>query len=142
MILEPLAICRDYRQLMDVLKARRLALGFTQMEVDERSGLQDGYTGKLEAWDRDSGRRLGPVSMALLLQALGLELAVLEARRPAPTPIPDPDQLVLPLAGGEMRRWTDQDFQRLPGRNRRREAKAAAEAAAAETVHEIREAAE
>ncbi len=81
MILEPFAICRDYRQLMDVLKARRLALGFTQLEADERSGLQDGYTGKLEAWDRDSGRRLGPVIAERLVSRQGIVAACWEPRR-------------------------------------------------------------
>ncbi|QRG09265.1 hypothetical protein EZH22_14000 [Xanthobacter dioxanivorans] len=127
MSLEPIAFCRDYRGLMDALKARRVALGFTQMEVDDRAGLQDGYTGKLEAWDRDSGRRLGPVSLELLLVALDVQIALVELRPPAPRAEPDPAQLRLPLVGGDMRRRTDQDFVRLPGRNRRREAQAQAD---------------
>lgn len=146
MSLELLAFCRDYRGLMDALKARRVALGFTQLEVDERSGLQDGYTGKLEAWDRDSGRRLGPVSMELLLGALGLQIALMEIRQPAPRTEPDPAQLRLPLVGGDMRRRTDLDFVRLPGRNRRRETKAraatAAQADQQESTEAIAEAAE
>lgn len=139
MNLEPLAICRDYRALMDALKARRAALGMTQMDVDARAGLQDGYTGKLEAWDRDSGRRLGPVSMELLLGALGLEIALVEIHRPPPRTEPDPAQLCLPLFGGDMRRRTDQDFVRLPGRNRRREAKARAEQQNTPTIAEAAE---
>lgn len=120
MSVEPLALCRDYRGLMGALKARRLALGWTQLEVDERAGLQDGYTGKLEAWDRDNGRRLGPLSMGLLLEALGVSLLVVELCPPGPRSKDDPEQLLLPLAGGDMNRHHDGEFVRLPGRNRRR----------------------
>lgn len=126
MKLEPLALCPTYRTLMDALKARRLALGYTQLEVDERAGLQDGYCGKLEAWDRDSGRRLGPVSFDLVLEAYGLAAVLVETRPRAPSLAPDPDQLALPLTGGGMCRHSDREAVRLPGRNRRRAAAMAA----------------
>lgn len=120
MTVEPLAVCWDYASLMAALKARRVALGFTQLDVDERAGLQDGYTGKLEAWDKDSGWRLGPVSLPLLLGALEVQLALAVLREPVPRSVPDPRQLILPLVGGEMTRHHDGEFVRLPGRNRRR----------------------
>lgn len=139
---ETLAYCWNYRGLMDALKARRKELGLSQLEVDDKSGLQDGYCGKLEVWDRDSGRRLGPVSLDLLLDTYGVGLVLFETRPPSERPEHDPSQLGLSLEGGGMRRHHDGEFVRLPGRNRRREAKAAAAAAAAEAVLEIREAAE
>lgn len=139
---ETLAFCWNYRGLMNALKARRKELGLSQLEVDDKSGLQDGYCGKLEAWDRDSGRRLGPVSLDLLLDTYGVGLVLFETRPPSERPEHDPSQLGLSLEGGGMRRHHDGEFVRLPGRNRRREAKAAADAAAAEALLEIREAAE
>ncbi|QRG10173.1 hypothetical protein EZH22_30300 (plasmid) [Xanthobacter dioxanivorans] len=139
---ETLAYCWTYCGLMNALKVRRKELGLSQLEVDDKAGLQDGYCGKLEAWDRDSGRRLGPVSFDLLLAAYGVGLVLFETRPPAERPEYDPSQLGLSLEGGGMRRHHDGEFVRLPGRNRRREAKAAAEAAAAEALLEIREAAE
>lgn len=142
---ETLAFCWNYRGLMNALKARRKDLGLSQLEVDDKSGLQDGYCGKLEAWDRDNGRRLGPVSLDLLLDTYGVGLVLFETRPPSERPEHDPSQLLLSLEGGGMRRHHDGEFVRLPGRNRRRKAKeeaAAAEAAAAEALLEIREAAE
>lgn len=139
---ETLAYCWNYRGLMSALKVRRKELGLSQLEVDDKAGLQDGYCGKLEAWDRDSGRRLGPVSFDLLLAAYGVGLVLFETRPPSERPEHDSSQLLLSLEGGWMRRHHDGEFVRLPGRNRRREAKAAAGAAAAEALLEIKEAAE
>jgi len=126
MNLEPLAVCITYRQFMDALRKRRIGLGLSQMEVDDRAGLQDGYTGKLEVWDRDSGRRLGPVSFDLLLEALGLAVAVV--RRPGRASRfrraeVHPDQLVMAFTDGGMQRHSDADFVRSPGRRRRAHAR-------------------
>ena len=63
--------------VMAVAKIRRKHLGLSQLLVDELSGLQNGYTGKLEAGIRG----LGKVTIPLLLGALKLELAVMPAAR-------------------------------------------------------------
>lgn len=130
---ETIAYCWNYRGLMNALKARRMDLGLSQLEVDDKAGLQDGYCGKLEAWDRDGGRRWGPVSLDLLLGAYDLGIALVEIRPAAPCFEPDPGQMPLQLTGGGMRRHHDAEFVRLPGRNRRRAAKEQAAAAALAT---------
>jgi hypothetical protein len=66
------AIVRSYQQLRAAVAARRKALGWSQLEVDYRSGLMDGYTGKIEC----GTRHFGDLSLGLVLQTLGLELIV------------------------------------------------------------------
>jgi hypothetical protein len=62
----------DYASLRSAIIARRHALGLTQADVDYIAGLQDGYCGKLEC----GVKNFGPLSLGLVLQALGLELVV------------------------------------------------------------------
>jgi hypothetical protein len=64
--------CRDYRELVQALAARRRELGLRQLEVDDLAGIQSGYLGKIECFDR----RLGPMSGPAIIGALGLELHV------------------------------------------------------------------
>lgn len=65
-----MTVIRDYHSLVEALDDRRKELGLPMLAVDFASGCQDGYTAKLIA-----GRRtLGPVSLGLLLEALGVEL--------------------------------------------------------------------
>lgn len=64
--------CRTYKELREALAARRRALGWSQLECDYKSGLQDQYTGKLEI----GTRCLGEMSMAVLLETLGVDLLV------------------------------------------------------------------
>lgn len=73
---------REYGDLIDALRARRKALGLSQRELDDRAGLQEGYTSKLEAWRSHSGRGLGPASLPRILQALGIGIAVIEVEEP------------------------------------------------------------
>lgn len=134
---EPFAFVTTYRQLMDALKRRRLQLGMTQMEADDVAGLQDGYTGKLEVWDRDNGRRLGPVSLDLLLSAyhLGIQLVVVRPGKPRRLAV-HPDQMALDLHGGGTNRHSDTEFVRLPGRRRRANARVLESAEGAGGRHE------
>ena len=68
----------SYDDLIATLIARRQELGLSQIELDYVSGLQEGYSGKLESWRHpNSGRKLGKVSMRLLLEALGVVLIVM-----------------------------------------------------------------
>lgn len=62
----------SYDEMVAALIEQRHAVGLSQLEVDERAGLPSGYTGKIEC----GRRRLGALSLSLMLQALGLRLAV------------------------------------------------------------------
>jgi transcriptional regulator with XRE-family HTH domain len=57
-------------QLQRALAGRRLALGMTQLELDDRSGVQSGYSGKLEK----GLRGFGDMSLAATLGALNCRL--------------------------------------------------------------------
>lgn len=63
-----------YAGLVEACIARRHALGWTQLELDERAGFQSGYSAKLENWRGRQGRVAGSVTMELWLTALGIGL--------------------------------------------------------------------
>ena len=65
-----------YGDLVATLARRRHDLRFSQLEVDQNSGLQDGYTGKVESWNAPSSRKLGHVSMPNLLAALRVSIVL------------------------------------------------------------------
>lgn len=73
---EAIGTTTTLESLRDLLIARRRELGLPQLEVYEIAGLPSGYTAKVEC----AIRRLGKLSIACLLGALGLELQVLRAR--------------------------------------------------------------
>ena len=76
-LITPERCIREYRDLIETLVARRMELGMTQIDLAERAGLQEGYAGKIEAWKhKKSGRRLGRVSLPLVLEALGVSIVV------------------------------------------------------------------
>lgn len=66
----------DYDQLRAILIGRRRALKLSQLALDNKAGLQEGYTGKLEIGKDRGGRNMGPVSTALWLGALGVRIVV------------------------------------------------------------------
>jgi hypothetical protein len=70
--MQVLARVDSYEALRLTLITRRHSLGLPQIEVDAISGLQDGYTAKLER----GSKHLGDVSLGCMLGALGLELLV------------------------------------------------------------------
>lgn len=74
-----LATFTTYDALVAQMRARRIALGMSQLAVDARAGLPDGYTAKVEAMltnpSAKNARSIGRESLPLLLGALGLELA-------------------------------------------------------------------
>lgn len=61
------------------VRERREALGLTQADVDQRSGLADGHTGKIESFDRKWGKGAFGMTFSaeILLQTLGLALVVM-----------------------------------------------------------------
>lgn len=65
----------DYDGLIAAIKRRRQALGLRQLAMDARTGLPDGYQGKLEC----GAKRFGPLSLHLVLQVLGLKIMVVPA---------------------------------------------------------------
>lgn len=62
-----------YPALRKVLAARRRELGLTQLMVDDIAGVQQGYTGKIEA----GVKCLGDMSFNAILGALGLKAVLL-----------------------------------------------------------------
>jgi hypothetical protein len=72
---KPIAIVvRDYPSLRKALDARRRELGWTMLELDHRSGLQDGYSAKLLG--PNGSRHFGKMSFEVMLAALGVEIVV------------------------------------------------------------------
>jgi hypothetical protein len=63
---------KDYTELVQVLDARRRQLGMRMADLDYKSGLQEGYAAKLIC----GMRNLGPVSLPLMLETLGVEILV------------------------------------------------------------------
>jgi hypothetical protein len=64
----------NYTALLDCIRARKAELDISFEVLDAVSGLQSGYSAKLLA--PHPARRLGEVSLACLLGALGLRLIV------------------------------------------------------------------
>lgn len=58
--------------MRSALATRRKELGMTQLALDDVSGVQSGYSGKIEA----GVKNLGPMSMPCILGALGVEMAI------------------------------------------------------------------
>jgi hypothetical protein len=63
---------KDYTELVQVLDARRRQLGMRMADLDYTYGLQEGYAAKLIC----GMKTLGPVSLPLMLQTLGMEILV------------------------------------------------------------------
>ncbi len=63
-------------ELRELFAARRRQLGWSQLELDDRAGLQDQYAGKLEIGTRN----YGDMSLSCVLGALGLEISIRERR--------------------------------------------------------------
>jgi hypothetical protein len=89
---------KGYPELMRALDARRRQLGMSMLDVDFKSGLQDGYSAKLFCLDR----KFGELSLPLMLQALGVHLLVVFPPPPETAPAPkrqthmEPRLLALP----------------------------------------------
>ena len=77
--MEPLAEVRSYADLQKALRARAEELDISRATLDQLSGLDAGYCGKLLA--PNPKRNIGFVSIGLLLGALGLKLLEVEDRK-------------------------------------------------------------
>jgi hypothetical protein len=71
-----LATVTDYDEMIGALRARMAELGVTNETIGAIAGLAGGYVGKLLAPSRI--KNLGPLSLGLMLQSLGLKLIVVE----------------------------------------------------------------
>lgn len=77
-----LALVDDYSGLVTALRKRKTALSLSGGEIEQRSGLAAGYVAKLLGPSRV--KVAGPLSLGLMLQTLGLRLAVIAAEPPRP----------------------------------------------------------
>ncbi|SRR6266566_2910723 len=59
-----------YRAVLLEIERRRHQLGCPMWKVDEASGIEDGYYGKMQAVDAKSGRQAGWHILQLVLDAL------------------------------------------------------------------------
>jgi hypothetical protein len=87
---------KDYARLVRLIKERRLELRLTCEQVDRLSGVQSGYTAKIEMWtphhgiltnqgrtgSRVTARTMGVVSMPLIMTALGMTLVAIKGKPP------------------------------------------------------------
>src|SRR6266511_3696164 len=67
---------RSYEDLHRFLRARAEALNISRLTIDEATGLPAGYASKLLA--PRPGKRIGSLSMGLMLGALGVKLVAYE----------------------------------------------------------------
>lgn len=67
-----ITVIQSYDELRQAVASRRKALGLTQLDLDQITGLPDGYQGKIEC----GVRSFGPLSLGLVLQAMGVELVL------------------------------------------------------------------
>lgn len=76
-------VITDYSQLVDALVKRREKLGISSIELDARSGMQEGYTSKLENYGRPQGRGMGPEVFPLWIGGLRVGVILVDLpRRP------------------------------------------------------------
>lgn len=127
----PLAVFADYAGLVAACRARRIQLGMSQLEVDDRAGLPSGYCGKIEISATNPGARnsrsIGKDSLPLLLGALGLEMMLSPSKHARGAP----SKALKPLADFMAKRGAKGGIMRgqlLPKRKRVAIAKKAARA--------------
>ncbi|MBI3700583.1 MAG: hypothetical protein HY242_09105 [Afipia sp.] len=74
-----IGVASDYSGLVDLLRARKESLGYTCETLDEVAGLPSGYVGKLLG--PGMVKKLGHLSLGLMLDALGLRIVLVEDPR-------------------------------------------------------------
>jgi hypothetical protein len=65
---------RDYPELIRAIDARRIQLGLTMLEMDDLTGMADGWSSKVLAGIKN----LGPTSLTCFLEALKVDLVLIE----------------------------------------------------------------
>jgi predicted DNA-binding transcriptional regulator AlpA len=74
-------VIQDYTTFVQAMRRRRQELGISGMELDARSGMQEGYTSKLENFGRPQGRGMGPVVFPLWLGGLRVGIILVDLPR-------------------------------------------------------------
>jgi hypothetical protein len=64
--------CESYSDLIRAIDERRRDLGIPLLELDEISGVQEGYSAKIMCLQKT----LGPLTFGLVMAALNLEITV------------------------------------------------------------------
>ncbi|KQT96958.1 helix-turn-helix transcriptional regulator [Rhizobium sp. Leaf453] len=82
--MEPVSgVVTDYEQFVDALTKRRSAMKMSCIELDALSGMQEGYSNKLENYGRPNGRGMGPEVFPLWLGGLRVGIVFVDLpRRP------------------------------------------------------------
>ena len=76
-------VITDYKQFVAALTKRRGELKLSCMELDMIAGMQEGYSNKLENYDRPNGRGLGKDAFPLWLGGLRVGIVLVDLpRRP------------------------------------------------------------
>ena len=73
---EPLATGTNYGDLIRAFRERATALGMTDKTIEEIGGFTGGHVGKLLGAART--KSLGPLTLGMMLGALGLKFAIIE----------------------------------------------------------------
>jgi hypothetical protein len=73
-----IAQASDYEGFLDAIRQRVADLNITHETLDAVSGLQTGYSSKLLA--KPPIRRIGPLVLYVVLQSLGMKIALVEDR--------------------------------------------------------------
>src|SRR5947209_8242175 len=73
-------VAREYTDLVMALRAQAGRLGIPQLEIDAEAGVADGFSGHCLV----GRKKLGPQSLGLIVQALGLKLLVVEDEAAVP----------------------------------------------------------
>lgn len=102
----PLAEVRDYYGLFMALRARAEQVGASRLALDDLAGLQPGYSGKLLG--PGQVKKLGPLSLGALLQALGLKLIVMEDSQAV-------EQFTQRVIGSKQRDYSARSTRRVSG---------------------------
>lgn len=101
-MIEPYRVIREYSDMVDALVERRHEIGMSAVSLDARAGWQEGYTSKIENWQKPYGRGIGPVSLPLWLESLGLAMILVKVDDRKVKPTRMDTQLSLDLRGGRM----------------------------------------
>lgn len=76
-------IIRDYAEFVAAMRERRDEMKMTNMELEAKSGLQEGYVTKLENWPSQYARGVGADTFPLWLGGLRVGVVLVELPRRA-----------------------------------------------------------
>ena len=109
-------LIEDYDGIVDACRAQRIAMGVTQLEMDDLAKFPSGYCGKLESFRGGEGRTASAKALPLWFAATGLRLARVYVE---PVEVEGPRRTPVELA--RRPRWSDEVVEIRPQlRNLRR----------------------